>query len=335
MDITRSRLDRILFIDARIRQGGYPNATDMTREWAEHIGSGTPVDRKTIQRDIDYLRDMHRAPIEFSHKENGFHYTESTWKLPFGLQLTEGELLALLLARQMGEMYKDTPVAEYIEGLFGKIRTTLGGAANVDPSLIGEQVSFHNHPARPIDPDVWKQLFTSIRHGRVMEIVYRGLYDSEESVREVEPIHMANVDDDWYMVGFCRKSAALRHFSISRILRAKTTNKTFLPHDDFDPERYFSNRFGKFIAQPDTQSYSVVLRFSRSVADRVLERVWHPRQKMIKEKGGTVRLTMPLPSLIEAKRFCLGWGKEVEVLEPAELRQDILNEARGMVSRHT
>lgn len=335
MDITRSRLDRMLFIDSRIRKGDFPNANVIAREWADRIGSSIPVDRKTIQRDIDYLRDMHRAPIVFSHVENGFYYAEESWKLPFGIQLTEGEMLALLLAKQMSAMYKNTPVEEYLEGLFSKIRDALGGTSNIDPSIIDEQVSFHSHPSRPINEKIWKMIFTALRDNIVLKISYQGLNDDAESDREVEPFHMANVDDDWYMVGHCRKSNARRHFSISRIQSAKLTNKRFLPHDDFDPDLYFANRFGKFIAQPDSKTYDVILMFSPDAAPRVLERTWHPKQEFNLHKNGGVSLRLPLPSLIEAKRFCLGWGKEVEVMHPPELRNAIHAEGVQMAAKHS
>lgn len=329
MDLTRTRMDRMRFIDATIRKGIYPNATTLARDWAEKIGSDRPVDRKTIQRDIDYLRDMLHAPIDFSRQRNGFYYTDKSWTMA-NLQLTEGELLGLLLARQMGKMYDGTPVEKLLSGLFGKLRDSLSEHVDIDPSIFGEQFSFHHHPSRPICMETWKDIFKCIREKRVIGLTYFGLYDTKPLFRDVEPVHLANVDDDWYLVGYCLLHKDWRHFSVSRIESTKVHNRYFEPRDDFDSERYFANRFGKFVARPETIVHNVTIRFTRAAAPWVRERVWHARQHLKEERNGEVTLTVPIPSLIEAKRFCLGWGKEATVLAPEELCREMRAEVKIM-----
>ena len=324
MNITRTRLDRIIELDRQIRAGKHPNCTTFSRHWADKIGSGENVDRKTIQRDIDWLRDMQRAPIEWSTEKRGYYYRDPSWAMPF-VRITDGELLSLLLARQMGMMYKDTPMAKSIDTLFHKILNTLSDPVNVDPIIFGEQFSFHSHPSRPISTVIWNAAFKALRENRILRIAHRPLGDKKEFERDIEPVHLANVDDDWYLVAFCLERNAWRSFSLSRIVKAKTINRTFIPRD-FNPQKHFENRFGKFIAPPGNKPYMVKLLFSARMADHVLERIWHKKQTLKNNADGSVLLTLPIPSLIEAKRFALGWGSEVEVLEPIELRQEISSE---------
>jgi len=331
MDLTRTRMERMWFIDAAIRKGGFPNATILARDWAERIGSGRPVDRKTVQRDIDYLRDMYGAPIQFSRKENGFYYADKTWTMP-SLRLTEGELLTLLLSRQMGKMYDGTPLEESLTALFVKLRAALSEHVDADPLVLGQQFSFHHHPSRPICQDIWTDIFKSIREKRIMNLRYFGLNDAEASVRDVEPVHLANVDDDWYLVAYCLASDDWRHFSVSRIESAQVREKRFEPRNGFDADQYFADRFGKFIARPGAELHKVVIRFSRDAAPRVRERVWHAKQSLKEEKNGEITLTLPLPSMIEAKRFCLGWGKEATVLAPKTLREEIKLESKTLAA---
>ena len=333
MDLTRTRMDRIFFIIAEIRRGKYPNCPGLAKEWARHIGSERPFDRKTISRDIGWLRDFHRAPIEWSPSENGYYYTDKSWVMP-SMRLNEGELLALLLARQMGKVYEGTPVADSLEGLFAKLRDSLNDPVVIDPLLMSEQFSFHHHPSRPIREDVWLSIFRGIREGHTLRFQYQGLYDEGIEKREIEPVHLANVDDDWYLVGFCLDRQDWRHFSVSRISSAAVTNRPFVVRDGFNAEQHFANRFGRFIARQDAPQHQVTIRFSPVAAPRILERTWHPRQKLKKGKDGSITLSMPLPSLIEAKRFCLGWGKEMTVLEPESLRKELAEEAKVMRKNH-
>ena len=78
---------RLYEIDRLISQGYYPNCSYL----AEHL----EVHRRTVERDIERLRDLFAAPIHYDRKKRGYCYTE-----PFSLppvRLREGEAIALFL----------------------------------------------------------------------------------------------------------------------------------------------------------------------------------------------------------------------------------------------
>ena len=56
MKRNKSQFSRLLELDKRIRQGQYPNCLNFSADWE--------VSQKTIQRDIDFLRDSLNAPID-------------------------------------------------------------------------------------------------------------------------------------------------------------------------------------------------------------------------------------------------------------------------------
>jgi predicted DNA-binding transcriptional regulator YafY len=96
----RSPLARIMRIDEALRASAHPN----TRTLAEQIG----VHRRTIRRDIDYLRDQLNAPIEFDWTRNCYFYTEPSYRLPLP-QMTRGEMLALIVSERMMRQFRGTP----------------------------------------------------------------------------------------------------------------------------------------------------------------------------------------------------------------------------------
>lgn len=63
----------------------------------------------------------------------------------------------------------------------------------------------------------------------------------------------------------------------------------------------------------------------------VLERQWHPQQKVKKECGGSILLCLPAPDLYEVKRWVLQWGGEAEVLAPEDLRYELRKDTAGML----
>lgn len=68
---TRFPMERVAVIDRAIRAGEYPNART--------IADRLEVSRRTIQRDIDFMRDRLDAPLVFDAKRNGYTYQRSTF----------------------------------------------------------------------------------------------------------------------------------------------------------------------------------------------------------------------------------------------------------------
>jgi predicted DNA-binding transcriptional regulator YafY len=62
------RINRILMLDEAIHSGRYPSIKKMALR--------AEVTERTIERDIEYLRDMYQAPIEYDYGKRGYYYSE-------------------------------------------------------------------------------------------------------------------------------------------------------------------------------------------------------------------------------------------------------------------
>ena len=78
------RLQRILeLIREGTRTGSLPNCGHFIRE--------LEVSRRSLMRDLDFLRDDHHAPIAYDDSRKGFYLTDPTFNLP-PVQLTRAAL---------------------------------------------------------------------------------------------------------------------------------------------------------------------------------------------------------------------------------------------------
>ncbi len=312
VNLYRSQFRRLAELDRAIRTGRHPNCSSFAKEYE--------VSRRTIARDIEFLKEK-GAPLAYDGAANGYRYTDRSWQMPM-LDLTEGELLQLLVAERMAAQYRGTPLAKTLASLFDKLAAALPDHVSVDPVFVGEVFSFHGQPAREMSEAVWKRLAGALRDCEVLRIRYANpASDTEAGYRDVEPVHLACIVGEWYLVAHCRKRDALRHFAVSRIVSAKATGEHFKPRD-FDPAEYFSNRFGRFVGRPG-KVHNVAIRFSKSAAPWILERQWHPKQKIKRHRDGSLTLSFPAPALYEVKRWVLSWGAEADVVRPKELRQQL------------
>jgi proteasome accessory factor B len=114
---TRPPTERFAAIDRAIRAGGFPNART--------IGDALEVSPRTVQRDIEFLRDRWGAPIEFDPRRNGYAYADPTYRLS-AVTLGEAELLALLLAERALRQYRGTPYAADLARAFAKVAAAAG-----------------------------------------------------------------------------------------------------------------------------------------------------------------------------------------------------------------
>ena len=74
----------------------------------------------------------------------------------------------------------------------------------------------------------------------------------------------------------------------------------------------------------------VKLKFSAGVARRVKETVWHQSQQIQDLSDGVCILTLKVGSMLEMTPWIRGWGADVEVLEPAELREQFKEWAKEL-----
>ena len=65
---------RLLKIDEILRRHSGRNAARLPN--CVDIAAELEVSSKTIQRDMNHLRDIEKAPIEFDKERNGYYYTE-------------------------------------------------------------------------------------------------------------------------------------------------------------------------------------------------------------------------------------------------------------------
>jgi predicted DNA-binding transcriptional regulator YafY len=316
---TRPVLRRIMFIDQALRAGRSPNAATLSRE----LGAS----RRTIARDIEFMRDQLGAPLEFDPVGNGFVYTDLTYRLPY-FQMTEGELVGLYLAERMMRQMRGTPFEADLRRAIAKLNTMLPDGVSVRLDDVADMLTVLPASQSHYDPECFRALTTAVVCRRRVDMVYFTASRKKISRRDFDPYEMALIDDGWYAVGYCHNRRAVLMFAVQRVQAVKPTGDTFDRPSDFRLEEYLK---GSFRALRGDGDYDVVLRFSPDVADRVEERRWHPSQAHERQDDGGLILRFHVSDLREVKRWVMAWGADCRVVEPKELRDLIVDELNRML----
>jgi proteasome accessory factor B len=326
MQRTKSQFARVMALDRLIRDGKFPNCLTFAADYE--------VSQKTVQRDVDFLRDQCDAPIGYDRNRKGFFYTDPSYLLP-SVSMSEGELLAVLLAARTMEQYRGTPVAGQLGKVFAKLAEMLPDKVSVGPEMLHARFTFRGPPAKPVDAAVWAAVVRGLMDQRSLAIRYRPFgVEKADAGKEsrVNPYHVANLQGEWYLFGAHAGHDDVRQFSMARIEKAALTRDAFTMPADFDATKMLGGTFGRY-ASGETRT--VRLLFAKDVAGWVTEREWHPQQVVRRRRGGSVELTFPAKGLFEVQRWVLSWGRGVSVLGPTELKKAVSDEIRAMAARQT
>jgi proteasome accessory factor B len=316
---TRPPLERMMRIHQVIAAGKYPNATTLAVE--------IEVVPKTIHRDIEFMRDRLGLPIEYDGRKFGYHYTEEVSAFPT-LQITEGELVALLIAEKALQQYRGTNFEKPLVSAFKKMESSLPDTISLNFADWDQSISFRTSAEPVLNLEVFDALAKATAGHRQLELAYRKPGSKQTERRVVDPYHLANINGEWFLFAFDHLRKDIRTFVPSRIQSVRPTDVTFPRPQKFSVEKILRDSFG---VHSGAGEFNVVIRFDAYAADYIREKRWHPSQALRELKDGGLELRLKLSSLGEIQRWVLGWGGSAVVLQPPELVESVKRAARQIL----
>lgn len=320
---TRRPLVRIYEIHSAILRGNYPNCSGLS----EKLG----VERKTIQRDITFMRDELNLPIVYDDSLHGYFYDQDVSDFPV-FQTTAEELAGLFLARRALESVRGTVLADTLRGVFSKLTRGMIGKIQFSWGDLDEAFSRKVVEQNPKDFKRFGEIAESILNQCLTTFYYRKLGADFSELRRVHPLHLGEVDGGWYLIAHDLERAGLRTFALPRMSRLKVSNKRFERPRDFDGCSYLKQSFGIWHVAGDHTRQLVRVELRNYAARLAQERRWHPSQELqlLNSKGTRVEIRFEVGRLEEVMRWVLGFGSHAKVLGPPELVRMVREEVKAM-----
>jgi len=318
--MTRPPLERMQRIFRVIKEGGHPSRITLAKE--------IEVTTKTIQRDIDFMRDRLHLPIVHNREKNGYEFTTPVEAFPM-LELNNAELVAVFVAQKALGQFKGTPFENPLRSAFEKLTSGLKGKVSVPWLEADSLISFRNFDVAYTDMGVFQTVSEAVQQGKILQFEYKKLNSLAFETRRVEPYHLACVLNQWYCFAFDQKRRAFRAFVLGRMKNPKFSTDEIVHPKPFSIHAYLKGSFGVFNAKG---SHDVRIQFDSFAAQLVRERSWHPSQKMQDAVDGGLELQLRLSSLEEIEPWVLSWGKHAKVIAPETLRNRIYEIARFQVN---
>lgn len=317
---SRPPLARMLRIHQLIRSGAHPNAS--------RLAAQLEVSTKSIHRDLEFMRDRLELPLEFDRTRFGYVYTEEVNAFPT-LQITEGELFALIVAERALQQYRGTSFEKPLLSAIKKMEQSLPETISLDLADVERAISFRTRAEPILDLKIFDCLARATAARQQVELTYRKPGMRLTECRVVDPYHLANINGEWFLFAYDHLRKDIRTFVPSRIKSIQPTGKSFERRKQFSLDARLRDSFG---VHSGRGAFEVVLRFNEGVADYIREKKWHDSQQLMDLKDGGVELRLKLSGLEEVERWVLGWGGNAVVVGPKELADAVRAAAERILS---
>jgi len=276
------------------------------------------VSRRTAHRDMEALGAAGVPVIALRGAQGGWMLDEE-WRTRVP-GLDESELRALLMTQP--RVVGDGPLAAAAERALDKLMAAMPVSLRARAAFLRQRLY--------VDMTGWRGVAENLAHlpvvqdavsrDRKLTIRYRKA-NGEIVERFVDPLGLVAKGMTWYLVA--NTPNGLRTFRVSRIEKAASHDMAIERPPDFDLAAYWKTSTEKFRESP---RYIVTLRVARDAAAELMR--WH---------GATPVADGELRVRFENERHATfivrGFGPDVEVIEPVELRDRLLADARAVIQR--
>ena len=266
--------------------------------------NGFEISKRTLQRDIEQIRNEFGVEILYSKQTNGYEIDEvhslhvDSFLNFLDLVTTAGILADSLREAKNSLQYISFDGSEKLQGVFHL-----------------------------------SVLLQAIRFNRMVGFSYKKFYDEEEKKHQLKPYFLKSYQNRWYLMGKFETTDDYRTFGLDRITNLKMTTEKFIRSKKENPEELFSNIIGLNYANGNGVE-EVILSFTPFQGKYVKTLPLHHSQKILVDTDEELRISLHVIPNFELTQKILMQANQVKVISPELYREEIMGIIKRMLKKH-
>ena len=262
------------------------------------------VSKRTIERDIQYIRTYYGIDIKYSNFGRPGYYIDkkNSPDLPNLLRFIEVANTAAIVVESLQDGRSAISYMDF----------------ESDGSLRGYELL--------------ECLLYAIKNHRLIKFSYEKYITGEKNEYTLQPLLLKEFQTRWYLVGIRDDIQKLRVFGIDRISEIETTKKTFKPKRGFNPLDMFRHTIG--INSTENEPQLIELSFTKLQGNYVKALPWHYSQKILLDNEEELRIELFVNPNLEFKQRIMATGAAVKVLKPQWLADEIRDRLKASLERY-
>lgn len=279
--------------------------------------------KRTVERDLHELAA--NFPLDFDGcKPQGWCWRPDADALDIpGMDLTAA-LTFRMVEEYLGRLLPKT-CYDSLSPHLKRARSILGDAGHGALADWPEKVKIVPRSQPLLAPEVAEPVMSVAYEALLRNRRFKGMYKRQgEEGRELEvsPLGLIFNDPVVYIVGICWDYTDVRLLSLHRFATAELLETPITRPEKFDLQSYIDSGALGFTSEPGIQ-LRLSARFTISAAVHLRESRLSRDQTISDDQEGWVRIDATVVDTYQLRWWLLGFGAQVEILEPKELREEI------------
>jgi len=315
------RADRLLSIILLLQRHQHMTAKALS----ENLG----VTERTIYRDIDAL-GLAGVPVYTRTGPEGGCFLDDQYRNNLNW-FTEAELQTLMYTGSASPL-SDLGMQTAMDNAVLKLLTLLPKRHQHEAELVKQRLyldpsgwygSQENYPTLPILKEaVWGDFW--------IDVLYES-WEGDQQSRRLAPYSLVYKAGRWYLVAKRDRIEELRTYRVSRISDVRVHSTHFERDAKFDIVDYWADASAKFLQR--LPSYPVRLRVRPSTMI-YFSHMQTGRYDVLEKNDQWWILQVHFTVFEEARTAVLGLGTDIEVIEPIELQNAVIEQAEAIVFKY-
>jgi predicted DNA-binding transcriptional regulator YafY len=263
------------------------------------------VSARTLQRDIQHLRNTYKIDVEYDAQLKGYTIPETTEH--------KNAISGLLRFRASEIQHAFTEKATHPE--------------------FSAFVSFEI-PIQRADEYMLLRLLEAIHEGVYVAVEYQSFDALAPRRHELEPLLLKEYQHRWYLIGDQLHKRDLMALALDRMHSVHKLSKPCTYRNTHtDALQWYEDVIG--ISRNDLEGvHDIIIRANIKQAKYMETQPWHISQQVIERNAASVLFQFRLSPNTELERLIMACGAEVEVVYPEFLRVEIAERHREAVRKY-
>ena len=281
------------------RSGGI-TFRELNERWVRSpLSGGMPMIRQTFNAHRRDIRDTFGISIE-CHKPTNRYYIDLDGSLP-GTDFQNWMIETLSVSNMLVE------------------------SVSLKDRLLMEHI--------PAGNDYFRTIVRAMKEGHKLQMTYRKFGQAEPYTIVVEPFAIKVFRQRWYLLAKDYKRETPSIYALDRMEALTETDQHFDLPEGFSAREFFDDCYG-VMRNPKHRAQRIVVRAYDRFAHYLRTLPLHHSQTEVSTTAEYTDFEFRLAPTFDFKQELLAQGKDVEVLEPASLRKEMMEMLRGMMGRY-
>ena len=175
-------------------------------------------------------------------------------------------------------------------------------------------------------------IINAMKQDHKLMMTYHKFGQQESYTITIEPYAIKVFKQRWYLLAKTPKRETPSIYALDRIEQLEETEETFPFPEDFDTEAFFRDCYG--VLSTDDKAQRIVIRTYAPYMNYVRTLPLHHSQKEIKTTAQYADFEFYLKPTFDFRQELLAQGHDVEILLPAQFREEMKEMLEKMLGRY-